>query len=194
MHRPCLPPAIPTSPRPTVRTRCIVGRAFTLVELVVVMLLISILAVAAAPSLGSIPRQKAAAASRVIMRDLAFARERAMADGTRTWFVVTPATEQYSILQENPTSPGRVGARVITDPATRAPFVQDLALDATSGVDITSAAFGTGAEVGFDRLGRPLITSGALLTTAGSITLRGGHVISLAPQSGRISYTPGTGG
>ncbi|MGQ0627520.1 MAG: GspH/FimT family pseudopilin [Phycisphaerales bacterium] len=181
-------------PRPTARPRATVGRAFTLVEILVVMLLISVLAVAAAPTLGSIPRQKAAAASRLLMRDLGYARERAMTDGARTWVTVSVASDQYSVLQENPAAPGRAGAATVTDPATRAPFIQRLSVNATAGVDVTAAAFGPSSEVGFDRLGRPLLSTGALMTTTGTITLRGGHVVSVAPGTGRIFYTPGTGG
>ena len=51
--------------------------------------------------------------------------------------------------------------------------------------------FGTGTEVGFDRLGRPLITSGALLTTAGTVTLTGNHQVTLQPRTGRTAYVPG---
>jgi len=167
------------------------ARGFTMIELIVVMLMMSILSVAAIPSLASLGTQKHSAAARQVVRDLTYARERAMATNAKSWFVVSVSGGSYSVLAESNTSPGRAGATTINDPATGGLFVVRPGMGTFTGVAITACAFGGGSEVGFDRLGRPLLTSGALLTTTGTITVTGGHIASLSAQTGRATYVAG---
>ena len=161
------------------------ARAFSLIELVVVAAIVGILAATAIPAVASLGSRRGVAVARQIVRDLTYARERAMASGTRTWVVFEPAAERYSVLSENPSSPGRVGATAVTDPASGAPFVITLGSSASEGVGITSAAFASGqAEVGFDWLGTPIATGGAALTAQGTVVLTTAHQVTLTPRTG----------
>jgi prepilin-type N-terminal cleavage/methylation domain-containing protein len=154
-------------------------RGFTLVELIVVTVITSIVAAVAIPALSSITLARKRVAARMIQRDLAFARERALATGTVHWVVFTPAGDTYSVLSENPASPGRAGAAAITDPATGRAMLVRLNTGDFAGVDLTGASFGSGAELGFDWLGRPLGTGGTALASPGAVTLSGGYTVTV---------------
>jgi prepilin-type N-terminal cleavage/methylation domain-containing protein len=176
-----------------VRTRTPACRGgFSLVELVVVIVIVAIVSAAAVPSLQSTTTTKRAVAARLVQRDLGFAQATAQATATTTW-VVFDATEQtYEMLLESTTTPGRAQATAMTDPATGRSHVQALDAGDLLGVSIVSVNFGGGSQIGFDRLGRPLTADATFLSTAGSVTLTGSHVISVEPASGLATVTPGT--
>lgn len=153
---------------------------FTLVELIAVAVITSIIAAVAIPALSSVGLARKRVAARMVQRDLAFARERALATGAVHWVVFTPASDTYSVLAENPSSPGRAGATAITDPATGRTMLVQMNSGDFAGVDLTAASFGSGAEVGFDWLGRPLATGGSLLASSGTVTLSGGYTVTVA--------------
>jgi prepilin-type N-terminal cleavage/methylation domain-containing protein len=165
----------------------VLSRAFTLVEVVAVLIIVGILAASAIPAMNGLSGKRGAGAARWISADLAYARQRAVATGTRTWVVFTPSTEAWSILAEDPDSPGRAGAAVLTDSATQQPMTVRLET-ALPGVDLASASFDGAAEVGFDWLGRPLNQSESLLAAQGQVTLAGGHQILVEAGSGLIRY------
>lgn len=165
------------------------GRAFSLIELVAVAAIVGILAATAIPAVASLGGRRGAAAARQIVRDLTYARERAMASGTRTWVVFSASAETYSVLSENVASPGRAGATVINDPASGQAFTITLGLSGSEGVTISSAVFATGQEeVGFDWLGTPLATNGSALTAQGTVTLSTGHQAILTPRTGLAQF------
>jgi hypothetical protein len=154
------------------------------------MLLIGIVGLGTIASMSAVPASRQHAAARQLQKDLAFARERSMATGTRHWVVFTTSTSTYSILAEDPLNPGRAGATTMTDPATRAPFTVRLNINHTVGVTLTSAVFGTDAEVGFDWLGRPTQTNGSLLASNGVVTLAGGHQVIVQQATGTVTHDP----
>ncbi|MCH8828973.1 MAG: GspH/FimT family pseudopilin [Planctomycetes bacterium] len=69
---------------------------------------------------------RATLAARQLLRDLSFARQRAVATGTRSWVVFDTGNHSWSVLAEDPTTPGRTNASVIEDPATGQDFIQPL--------------------------------------------------------------------
>ncbi len=164
-------------------------RAFTLIELVVVMLCLAIMSGVVASSMGGVPRQREATAARQMERDLGFARQRAVSTGLRTWIVFSPPSDIYTVLTESLTTPGLANAITLTDPATTGPFIVRLGVDAYAGVDMTAAAFDGAASIGFDYLGRPLSSGATSLVADGSVTLSGGSVVRVAAGTGRISCT-----
>src|SRR6266850_7093494 len=87
--------------------------AFTLIELIAVISITAILAAVAVPSMTSLSANRSTIAGKQILRDISFARERAMLTGTRCWLTFNAVTDTYSVLSENPASPGRGGASVI---------------------------------------------------------------------------------
>lgn len=167
-------------------------RAFTLIEIIVVMIVISIMAVVALPSFSNVGSSRAGVAARMIARDLTYARERAIATGTRIWVVFSASTNSYSVLSENPASPGRAGASTMTDPnGSGKSYIQYLNTGDYAGVTFTGITFDAGTEVGFDWVGKPYNSTSAALSAAGTITLSaGGYTVTVQPSTGLAKVTP----
>lgn len=148
---------------------------FTLVELIAVIVVLAVVAVGVTmhtAATSSTARLQWAA--RQVARDISFARERAMNTGTTHWVRFDTANQYYSVLAENPASPGYASAATVTDPATQSPFVTNLNRDNWAGVTVaTGGSFSSVSyTVGFNKLGRPLITAGTALTTSTGPTLQ----------------------
>jgi MSHA pilin protein MshC len=164
---------------------------FTLIEVIVVMLMIAILAVVATPRLTNLGSSRSGVAARMIARDLTYARERAIATGTRTWVVFSLGTHSYSVLCENPASPGRAGATVMTNPnGNGKTFVQYLNAGEYAGVTMTGVTLDAGAEIGFDWVGKPYNSASTALAAAGTVTLSSGYTITIQPATGLAKVTP----
>ncbi|MBL0869503.1 MAG: prepilin-type N-terminal cleavage/methylation domain-containing protein [Phycisphaerales bacterium] len=161
---------------------------FTLIELVVVVVLIGVLAVVAIPSMASARTSRANGAAQQIGQDLTYARRRAQATGVGSWVVFTPAQSMYSVMAENAGTPGRLNAATITDPATGMPMTVRLSASGFEGVSIQSTTL-TNNEVGFDRFGRPVLATGAIMTSNGSVTLSSGATVSIAAQTGLVTVS-----
>lgn len=163
---------------------------FTLIELAAVVVVVAILAGVAASTMAASAGARSAAAARRLLRDLTFARQRAVATGTRTWVVFDTAAGTWSLLEEDPADPGRAGASAITDPLSGRPMVETLGAGTWAGVALQSAAFDAGAEVGFDWLGRPLNATGSDLAATGTAVLSGGRQVSVTAGTGHVYAGP----
>jgi MSHA pilin protein MshC len=161
---------------------------FTVIELIAVIVVSAILAAVAFPSLANLDETRATVAAKDLLRDVMFARQRAVATGTRTWVVVDAAAETWTIKVEDPLNPGSMGAQTITDPATGQPYVRTLAAGAFEGVTIVGVNFDATASVGFDWLGEPVNASAAALAATGTVTLTGNHRVTVAPLTGHAEY------
>lgn len=183
---------MPSTPNIPTGRAGLLRRGFSLIELIVVLIVTGILAAAAIPSVTGRSTTTSRAAARHLARDLSFCRARAMATGTTVWMRLVTSTSSYTVLAENPTSPGRAGATALTDPATGRSFSQALASGDYPGVTLTTVSIGGGTqdEVGFDWLGRPKDQAEALLTSAGTISMSGGITITIQPGTGLVSITP----
>lgn len=161
------------------------ARGFSLIELVAVTVITGALAAVAIPSFTALAASRTAYGTRQIVRDISYARERAVSTGTRTWVVFNVALNRYSVLAENPASPGRAGAMVLSDPAnTGTTYLQVFGTGAFSGVTINSATFDAGSEIGFDWLGGPLNVSETALAVQGTVTLNSGYSVTVQPLTG----------
>lgn len=170
-----------SEPCRTVLRRC----GFTLIELLAVISILGIMSVTAVVAISGTDAARARAAARALARDLTFARDRALATGRGSWVAFTVGTSSYSMLSENPASPGRAGAIAITDPATGASFVVRVGQRESAGVAIQTVTVpGGGSDIGFDWLGRPQNSAGTRLTSDASITLSGGVVVSVSAGAG----------
>ena len=168
-------------------------RAFTLIELIAVMILISIMAAVVAPSIGNLPSTRAAGAARQLARDLTFARQQAGARGVTMWVVFSTGNDNYSILAESVATPGLANALAITDPATGQPFVQRFTSGDFIGVDLTSVSIGgvAGTHLGFDWLGRPVDIGAVVQTSESSVSINAGaFTITITPQTGLVTVQP----
>lgn len=161
------------------------AEGFTLAELVVVMLITGVLGAVAIGSMQSLTTTRQVAAAHTVSRDLAYARERTMATGTRHWVSFSVASSSYSVLAENPATPGFASATSLRDPATGMPLVTHLNTGDYAGVAISSVSFDGGTTVGFDWLGRPLATTGSRLTSSAQVIV-GTRTITIDLSSGRI--------
>jgi len=165
-----------------------VDGGFTLIEMVAVIVVLAILAGAAVPTLSALNASRSAMAGKQLLRDLTFARQRAVATGTRCWVVVDANADTWSILSEDPASPGRAGATVITDMATGRPYTIVLNTSEFQGVGVASCNFDGASEVGFDWLGKPLNSASASLAADGSVVLTGGEQVQVRTHTGYVKY------
>jgi prepilin-type N-terminal cleavage/methylation domain-containing protein len=165
-----------------------VNGGFTLIELIAVIVVLAILAGAAVPTLSIMSSSRSAMAGKQLLRDMTFARQRAVATGTQCWVVLNVNAETWSILSENPLSPGRAGATVITDFATGRPYTITLDVNEFEGVGIASCDFDGGTEVGFDWMGKPLDSGSGALGADGTVNLTGGDQVLVRAHTGYIKY------
>jgi type II secretion system protein H len=163
------------------------NRGFSLVELIVVMVLISIAAAVATAAMGSVGTTRQKSAARQLARDLTFARAQAILAGRTVWVVFDPAAETYSLLMEAVDSGGRGSAVALIDPATGRPLRQALASLGHEGVTLNALSLEGGSEVGFDWRGRPKLDDSSYLSSPGLITLSGAAV-SIQPNTGFASW------
>jgi len=161
---------------------------FTLIELVAVIVMVAILASVAAATI-DLSSARSGLAARQLLRDMIFARQWAIATGTNSWVVVSTGSNLWSVLGEDPANPGRVNATTMNDLATGKPYTTVLGINDFVGVGITACNFDGGTEVGFDWLGRPIVSIGAM-AAQGSVDLSGGRQITVEAGSGHIRYIP----
>ncbi len=170
------------------------GGGFSLIELVAVMVIVGILAGAAVVTLSSATDNRATMAAKQLVRDLTFARQRAVATGTPSWidFDPAPGAETWTVKAEDPVSvaTGYLDATELTDPATGQNFVQTLGVGSFAGVALSAAGFDGYAILGFDWLGQPWTYDGATeiaLVPDGTITISGGHTVTVEAGTGHIA-------
>jgi prepilin-type N-terminal cleavage/methylation domain-containing protein len=162
------------------------GGGFTLIELIVVLVLTAILAATATPAIRSLSDGRARHATDQLEHDLTFARQRAMSTGSMSWVVFDTEAESWQMLAEDPENPGRASAQPVIDAATGKPHAVTLGASAGpfAGVEIVSAVFDGGAEVGFDWLGRPLTDAEAPLHVFGRVALSSEKTVWVVPDTG----------
>jgi prepilin-type N-terminal cleavage/methylation domain-containing protein len=168
-------------------------RAFTLVEVMTVMVILGIAAACIVPQIGTRDDLDAAAAARSVMADLLYAQDRAISTQKKHYVEFT--STGYSILsQDSDTSP----LYTITNPTTRDSYVVTLGSPNTtfSNVRITSVDFDASLNktIQFDSLGAPSVYNLALgtavpLENTGTISL----MTSAANLSASILIDPATG-
>ena len=160
--------------------------AFTLIELIAVMTLVAILAAVAIPSFASVGSTNAGMAARILAADIAFARQRAIATGVRTWVTIDPDAEQWTLASEQPGVPGLADALAIQRPGVGGAWSVNFTDFDLDSADVTAAVFDGAPTVGFDWRGQPLQASGARLAADGVVSLAGGRQILVDVASGVV--------
>lgn len=175
------------------------ARAFTLIEILVVVVILGIAATLIIPQLSSAGDLNAAAATRVVLADLNYAQNCAITT-QKTYFVTFTKgvnSDTYSVLDQiTPTE------HVVTHPVTQMPFTQILGSGGSSAMsaarlgDIKLEATNTAVTIAFDSLGSPYSYSagtglvampdtGTIDVSCRGFTLR----ISIEPYTGELSVT-----
>ena len=159
--------------------------AFTFIELIVVMVILSIAALLAIPMISSAADVQLRSAANMIAADLDYAKSMAISTQQNYSVVFDPANEKYEVQDatgtaiDHPLKPG-------------SPFVVDLQSDSRlSRVDIVSAVFDPDSQlaVKFDYLGSPYNGSGTALNS-GQIKLQAGTfsmTITVVPMTGYVT-------
>ncbi len=157
------------------------------------MAVTGIIAATAIVSLAGTTGKRSAMAAMQLQRDMTFARQRAVATGTRSWLDFETNAGAWTVRVENPPpGAGRGTAPVLTDPATGGEFVQAMNTGTFIGVTMTIIDFDSENWIGFDWLGRPLDKTGEAtpLTADGSVTFSGGETVTVEKDTGHIAFVP----
>lgn len=166
-------------------------RAFTLIEILVVVVILGIASAVILPSISSRDDLKVAAAARIVMSDLIFAQNRAITTQQLCYIQFDKVAGKYTLLSS--ASP----AVVIQHPINHTDYVETFGNTGSpglTGITLTNASFDSQLTLAFDELGSPMAydptTQTATALSSGSITLTCGQnslVISIEPYTGEIS-------
>jgi len=158
-------------------------RAFTLIELIVVMVLLAVGAAMVVPVLSLTSSAQVRAAADVIAADLEYAKSMAISRGQTYALVFDAAGETYQLQDQTGT--------VLTHPVKRGfNYVVDFSMDSRlDQVDLSSVSFDTTSTVKFDPLGSPFngddnpLNSGSVDVSVGSVS----RTIAVEPVTGIVS-------
>ena len=147
-------------------------RAFTLIELAIVLLILGILAGVAAPKYAdALARFRVEAAAKRVAIDMRYARSRAIERSETQTVEFFPTTERYSFANALHPTRGRTGYHV------------DL-IDEGFEVDLVSANFGGAESMSFDHRGEASVAGAITLTSGGytrTISVSLPHQITVGP-------------
>ena len=149
------------------------GEGFTLLETIVVIVIIGIIAVTAAPRMLSMSDLAAAQAHRKALADLRFARRLGASSGCPVR--VDFSASGYTLDQRASCRTGAFGAPIADPETNRSPFVATM----PSGVAITSDL----DPMIFDELGRVTNDAGTVFDATVSV---GGRTISAVGETGLV--------
>ena len=148
--------------------------AFSLLELIMVMAILSIASVIAVPKVGDlITDMRLKAAGDKLMDDLRYIHEYAIARHDTTWLVVNTGANSYGIYS----GPSVATRQLILDPSTNQQAVLDFDTDYT-GAQITSANFGGSSEFYYDWWGKP--------SNGGQVVLNSSKTIVVVSETGYV--------
>jgi len=157
------------------RGLCGKGRGFTIVELLIVVVILSIVALTAIPMMSSAASIQIRSAANMIAADIEYARSMAISRGQNHSVVFDKNTDSYKIVDLNGT---------VQHPVKKG-FLYEVNFRTESRlnrVDITNATFDTDQTVVFDCLGSP--------DSGGTVNLQAGGIsttITVEPVTGFVS-------
>lgn len=149
-------------------------RGFTLVEMLVVLLILSIAAALVVPQALRTSSLAAQSAARLVMADLEYAQNQAIV-------TQSPVTVSFDLLGNSYTVSNASGPLV--HPITKKDYVVDLdSRRGLEGVALETVSFNGALDVTFDSLGAP-DNDGTIVLSAGAHAYR----VTVAPVSGRVT-------
>jgi prepilin-type N-terminal cleavage/methylation domain-containing protein len=161
-------------------------RGFTLVEVIIVVVIISIAALMAVPMFSSAGSMQIRSAGNIIAADLEYAKNMAITRGQNYSVIFDVTAESYKIVEPN-------GATIAHPVKKGFPYIEDFKNDSRlNKVDISSVQFdpGANATVTFDSMGMPY--SGGTAVPGNSLN-NGSITISADGTTATISVEPVTG-
>lgn len=171
---------------------------YTLVEVLIIVVVLSIAAAMVIPSMGSVDVLKVQAAVRTVVSDITFAQSDALAYQERRAIIFDVEENRYMILSVN-------GANL--DPETDVLFdgtkrgqqyIVDFDDPEFNGAQLVSAKIDDDHILIYDELGGPVRdTTGDVPSAGGSITITGNgqtYTISIEAFTGRVTVAAGNGG
>ena len=159
-------------------------QGFTLIELVMMIAILGILALAFMPKTTANPRVRLEAACQKIALDLRYAQEMAMAQQVRFGVSFDTVNDAYFVYRVNIATKAK-------DPQTMNNFdVSFVTLNEFKGMDIASTNFSNKVE--FDSKGGPYDGNGAVLSSQGIITVQAqvgaySRTVRIEPKTGKVS-------
>jgi prepilin-type N-terminal cleavage/methylation domain-containing protein len=144
-------------------------RGFTLVEIIMVMVILTVLAVVAFVRSADVVGMRAGVAANGVAEDLRYAQRTAASKNLRTWVVFNSNADVYRLYEGE----RRASRTLMVHPLTRQGYVVRLDEGEYSGVEILSVDFRGRREVSFDSMGTPFDRRGRRLTADGTVTLTG---------------------
>ncbi len=165
-------------------------RGFTLVELVVVIVLISIVAVAVGgPTLGFVGDMRSGSAAARLAADLRYAQRVALAAGLKTWIAFDAAGDSYALYREDPDNPGSASRIALAHPFDPSTNQVQFGEGPFAGVEISGVSINATDEIEFDHLGVPADANGLDLAAIAEITLSNGIKVRIHPAGGMVEDT-----
>lgn len=157
---------------------CGKGHGFTIVELLIVVVILSIVALTAIPMMSSAASIQIRSAANIIAADIEYARSMAISRGQNHSVEFDKDTDSYKIVDQ--------GGTVIQHPVKKGfPYEMNFRTESRlSRVDITNASFGGIQKVTFDCLGSP--------DSGGTVNLQAGGIsstITVEPVTGFVSIS-----
>jgi prepilin-type N-terminal cleavage/methylation domain-containing protein len=161
-------------------------RAFTLIEILTVVIILALTAAIIIPQLGSRNDMKAAAGARVLMSDLIWAQNRAISNQQHVYVVF--AGQSYTIWYKD--SNGVL--QKCTNPITQGAYTQTFSQANTplSDVSLGTPSFNGQANLSYDEVGTPYGYDG---TTETQMTSSGSLQVSSGDQTLTVSIEGYTG-
>jgi prepilin-type N-terminal cleavage/methylation domain-containing protein len=140
-------------------------RAFTLIEILAVIVILAIAAMIAIPAFSGASEMQMRAAADKLAADIEYAKSLAVTTQKPHRVTFDTVLHKYEIREMSADA-------VINDPVRKTPFVVQYTQDSRlSSVTIQSATFGTGSAVEFSSTGTPEDAGGTALGTAGTVVL-----------------------
>lgn len=149
---------------------------YTLAEILVVVMILSIAAAMVIPNVISTSDMQAVGAARIIASDLQYAQSVAVTTQVPVTVQFDPASESYSL---------RNTSGLLIHPMTKSGYtIRFSSLGGYDRLDLSSASFGGTSSVTFDEMGSAN-SSGTVVVQAGAHVYR----ITVAPTTGKVTVT-----